>query len=56
MLQPIADRMAQNLEITSVKNQVLVPGRHTGILIGFIISTIFYIVLIVNPMGRILVS
>ena len=26
MLQPIADRMAQNLEIISKKNQVLVPG------------------------------
>jgi len=36
--QPIADRVAQNLEITSKTFQY--STRHTWILMGFIISTI----------------
>jgi len=52
-IQPIADRMAQNLEIVSKHFQF--GTRRTRILMGFIISTIHYVVLIVNPMGRFLV-
>ena len=47
-VQPIADRVAQNLEIIS-KNSQFSTRR---ILMGFII---YYLVLIVNIMGRILV-
>ena len=54
LVQPIADRVAQNLEIISKKIQF--STRRTRILMGFIISTICYVVLIVNPMGRILVG
>ena len=49
-VQPIADRVAQHLEIIS-KNFHF-STRRTRILMGFII---YYLVLIVNPMGRILV-
>jgi len=49
-VQPIADRVAQHLEIIS-KNVIFSTSR-TRILIGFII---YYLVLIVNPMDRILV-
>jgi len=52
-IQPIADRVAQNLEIFS-KNYQFSP-RHTRILMGLIICTIYYVVLIVHPMDRILV-
>ena len=50
LVQPIADRVAQNLEIISKNFQF--STRRTRILMGFII---YYVVLIVNPMGRILV-
>ena len=50
MEQPIADRVAQNLEIIS-KN-LHFSTRRTRILMGFII---YHLVLIVDPMGRILV-
>jgi len=53
VLQPIADRVAKNLEITSKNFQF--STRCTRILIGFVTSTIHYVVPIVNPMGRILV-
>jgi len=49
-VQPIANRMAQHLEIISKNIQF--STRRTRILMGFII---YYLVLIVNPMGRILV-
>jgi len=49
-IQPIADRVAQHLEITSKNFQF--SNRRTRILMGFII---YHLVLIVNPMGRILV-
>jgi len=49
-VQPIADRVAQHLEIISKKFRF--STRHTRILMGFII---YYLVLIVYPMGRILV-
>jgi len=49
-VQPIANRVAQNLEI--IPNNFQFSTRRTRILMGFIIS---YLVLIVNPMGRILV-
>ena len=49
-IQQIADRVAQNLEIISKNFQF--GTRHTRILMGFII---YYLVLIVDPMGRILV-
>ena len=48
-VQPIVDRMAQNPEIISKNFQI--STRCTRILLGFII---YYLVLIVNPMGRIL--
>jgi len=48
--QPIADRVAQNLEIISKYFQF--STRRTRSIMGGIIS---YLVLIVNPMGRILV-
>ena len=48
--QPIADRVAQYLEIISKNFQF--STRHTKILMEFII---YYLALIVNPMGRILV-
>jgi len=51
--QPIADRVAQNLEIIS--KHFLFSTRRTRIFMGFITSTIYYVVLIINPMGRILV-
>jgi len=50
MVQPIADRVAQHLEIISKNFQF--STRRTRILMGFIT---YYLVLIVNPMGRILV-
>ena len=53
LLQPIADRVAQNLESISKKFQF--STRCTRILMGFIISTICYLALIANPMGRIVV-
>jgi len=49
-IQPIADRVPQHLELIS-KNSYY-GTRRTRILLGFII---YYLVLIVNPMGRILV-
>jgi len=49
-VQPIADRVAQHLEVISQIFQFCT--RRTRILMGFIIC---YLVLIVNPMGRILV-
>jgi len=49
-VQPIADRVAQHLEINSKNFQF--STRRTTILMRFII---YYLVLIVNPMGRILV-
>jgi len=52
-LLPIADRMAQNLEIISKTLQL--STRRTRILMGFIVRTIYYVALIVNPMGWILV-
>jgi len=50
-VQPIVDRAAQNLEITSKNFQF--STRRTKILMEFIIRTIYYVVLIVNPMDRI---
>jgi len=47
-IQPIADRVAQNFEITSKNFRS--STRRTTILLGLII---YYLVLIVNPMGRI---
>jgi len=49
-IQPIADMVAQHLEIISKNFQL--STRSTRILMGYII---YYLVLIVNPMGRILV-
>ena len=49
-LQPIADRVAQHFEIISKNFQS--STRPTRILMGFII---YFLVLIVNPMGRILI-
>jgi hypothetical protein len=49
-VQPIADRVAQSLEIISKNYQF--STRRTRMLMGFII---YYLVLIVKPMGRILV-
>jgi len=49
-IQTIADRVAQHLEMISKNFQF--STRRTRILMGFII---IYLVLIVNPMGRILV-
>jgi len=49
-IQPIADRVAQHLEIISKNFRF--STRRTRILTGLII---YYLVLIVNPMGRILV-
>jgi len=49
-IQPITDRVAQHLEIISKNFQF--STRRTRILMCFII---YYLVLIVNPMGRILV-
>jgi len=49
LLQPIADRVAQHLEIISENFQC--STRCTSILMGFIF---YYLVLIVNPIGRIL--
>jgi len=49
-VQPIADKVAQHLEVVSKNFQF--STRRTRILMGFII---YYLVLIVNPMGRILV-
>jgi len=49
-VKPIADREAQHLEI--VPKEFQFSTRRTRILMGFII---YYLVLIVNPMGRILV-
>ena len=50
VLQPIADRVAQNLEF--IPKYFQFSTRRTRILMGFII---YYSVLIVNPMGTILV-
>ena len=49
-VQPIADRVAPHLEILSKPFQL--SNKRTRILMG---CTIYYLVLIVNPMGRILV-
>ena len=49
-VQPIADRVAQHLDLISKNFQF--STRRTRILMGFIIH---YLVLIVNPMGRIMV-
>jgi len=49
-VQPIADRVAQHLEIISKNFRM--STRSTRILMGLII---YYLVRIVNPMGRILV-
>ena len=49
-IQPIADRVALNLEITSKNFQF--NTRRIRILMGFLI---YYLVLIENPMSRILV-
>ena len=49
-LQPIPDRVAQHLEIMSQNFQF--NTRRTRILMGFVI---YYLALILNPMGRILV-
>jgi len=49
-IQPIADRVAQNLEIISKNFQF--GTRRNRILMGCVT---YYLVLIVNPMGRILV-
>jgi len=49
-VQPIADRVAQTLEIISKNFQF--STRRTRIPIRFFI---YYLVLIINPMGRILV-
>jgi len=46
-------RMAQNLQNISENFQF--STRRTKILMGIIISTIYYVVLIVYPMGTILV-
>jgi len=50
LIQPIADRVAQHLEIVSKNFRF--STRRTRILMGFIM---YSLVLIVNPMGRILV-
>ena len=50
MLQPIADKVAQNLENISKKNQF--STRRIRILMGFFI---YYLVLIENPLGSIVV-
>ena len=52
-VQPIAYRVAKKIDIMSKNFQF--STRRTRILMGFIISTIYHLVLIVNPMGRILV-
>ena len=52
-IQPIVDRVAQNLEIISKNFRFSIRG--TRILMGFVMSTIHYVVLIVTPMGRFLV-
>ena len=53
-VQPSADRAAQNLEIISKNFQF--GTKRTRILLGFIMGfIIYYLVLIVNPMGGILV-
>ena len=49
-VQPIADRVAQNLEIIS--NHFRNSTRRTRLLMGFII---YYLVLVVNPIGRLMV-
>ena len=50
LIQPIVDRVAQCLEILPIFFEF--STRRTRILMGFLI---YYLVLIVNPMGRILV-
>jgi hypothetical protein len=50
LVQPIADRVVQHLVIISKSLQV--STERTRIPMGFII---YFLVLIVNPMGRILV-
>jgi len=50
VIQPITDRVAQHLDIIFKNFQF--GTRRTRILMGFIIH---YLILIVNPMGRILV-
>ena len=50
VLQPIANRVAQHLE--TISKNIRFSTRRTRILMGFIV---YYLVLIVNPMGRILV-
>jgi len=52
-IQPIADWVAQNLEIIS--NFFQFSTRRTRILMGFISSIIYYVVLIANPIGRVVV-
>ena len=52
-VQPIVDRAAQNLEIDSREFQFSI--WRTRIPMRFMISIIYYVVLIANPMGRIVV-
>ena len=47
-IQPIVNRVALNLEIISKNFQF--STRRTRILMGF---TVYYLVLIINPMGKI---
>jgi len=53
ILQLIPDRVARKPEIKSKNFRF--STRRTRILMGIIISTIYHVVLIVIPMGRILV-
>ena len=50
LIQPIADRVARNLEICSEKFQC--STRCPKILMGLLI---YYLVITVNPIGRILI-
>jgi len=50
---PMANGVAQNLEI--MPNNLQFDTRRTRNLMGCIVRTIDYVVLIANPMGRILV-
>jgi len=52
-IQPVADRVSQNLELISKDFQF--STRRTRILMRCMVSTIQYMVLTINPIGRILV-
>jgi len=52
-IKPIADRVAHNLEI--IAKNLLLNTRRTRIRMGFVLSTIYYVVPILNLTGRILV-